>query len=123
MPNITFSSQNLDHFSFEDAFNAARTEIGSPNGIFYWGGKPFNTRTDAELASMDSDEKEAYSNAVISALEGHNPTNSGIPEPAVAESAPEPEVPEISDAELETGVEAESAGSWISSILESIFGE
>lgn len=52
-----------DGDSFEDAFNAARAQVG-PGGVFEWHGNLYNTYTKEEWDSMSDDEKNAFADAV-----------------------------------------------------------
>lgn len=52
-----------DGDSFEDAFNAARAQVG-PGGVFEWHGNLYNTYTKEEWDSMNDDEKNAFADAV-----------------------------------------------------------
>ena len=49
--------------SFEDAFAAAREQVG-PGGIFYWHGAVFSTYTADEWEAMTDDDHERYASQV-----------------------------------------------------------
>ncbi len=52
-----------EQMSFEDAFNAAREELG-PGGIFQWHGHVYSTFTADEWESMSPEEQETYMDIV-----------------------------------------------------------
>ncbi|MBR1400601.1 MAG: hypothetical protein IJ562_03305 [Prevotella sp.] len=52
-----------DELSFESAFNAARSEIGS-GGIFHWRGNLYNTYTEEEWNRMSHQDKNLFAERV-----------------------------------------------------------
>lgn len=57
--NATPEAQNHDEMSFDEAFAAARNEVGA-GGIFRWHGRYYGTYTKDEWQNMSQAEKDDY---------------------------------------------------------------
>lgn len=94
-----------DEMSFNEAFSAARAEVGS-GGVFEWNGKLYNTFKAEEWEAMSSEEKSNFQdrvynngNDVAEVTSKQEPDiEIDTPEP-VAEATPEPEIDD--DIEIE----------------------
>ncbi len=64
---LEVSHTNFDNMSFNDAFAAARAEVG-PGGMFMYHGRPYNTFYAEELASLSDAERTDYQQQVIHAV-------------------------------------------------------
>lgn len=64
---LEVSHTNFDNMSFNDAFAAARAEVG-PGGMFMYHGRPYNTFYAEELASLSDAEKTDYQQQVSHAV-------------------------------------------------------
>ena len=87
-----------DEMSFNEAFSAARAEVG-PGGVFEWNGKLYNTFKAEEWEAMSSEEKSDFQDRVYNngndvaevTSEPEPDIEIDTPEP-VAEATPEPEI-------------------------------
>ena len=62
-------AQNVtDDMSFDEAFAAARAEVGSGN-FFEWRGQYYNTFTEAELDALGPDGRQEWGNQFVAALD------------------------------------------------------
>lgn len=57
--NAPFSECDYDNFSFSDAFNQARADVGR-GGLFEWKGNTYNTYKAEEWDNMTAQEKDNY---------------------------------------------------------------
>ena len=74
--------------SFEDAFEAARSEIGA-GGVFEWGGKIYTTYTPEEWEAMPATERDEFCASLIHTPDEVAAEAEVTPEPA-SEVTPEP---------------------------------
>lgn len=58
-----------DDMTFDEAFNAARAQVG-PGGLFHWHGGVYNTYTEDEWARLSPEEREAFTVQARSAASG-----------------------------------------------------
>ncbi|MBQ6155528.1 MAG: hypothetical protein IJK22_02900 [Bacteroidales bacterium] len=71
--DLPVASCVTDGMTFNEAFAAAREEVG-PGGIFYYHGHAHGTYYESEWNSMTQDEKEEYWSAVQHTHEHHSPS-------------------------------------------------
>ena len=74
-----------DSMSFNDAFGAARGEVG-PGGVFTWRGNIYNTYTAEEWKAMSDDEKDLFANQVKPEISPANIDTNKIAENAQADN-------------------------------------
>ena len=79
-----------DGMNFNEAFAAARAEVG-PGGAFAWHGGVYGTFSteDAEWIEMSAEERQAHSQAILSQVHAH-PYFSSYDEPIIEPSPEEP---------------------------------
>lgn len=68
--SLEVSRTNFDNMSFNDAFAAARAEVG-PGGMFMYHGKPYNTFYAEEYSALTDDDKIDFQQQVNTAM--HDP--------------------------------------------------
>lgn len=60
-----------DSMSFDDAFQAARAQVG-PGGVFEWHGGVYGTYTQDEWNAMSDEEKSAFTETAMSHVQPHD---------------------------------------------------
>ena len=60
-----------DGMSFDDAFQAARAQVG-PGGVFEWHGGVYGTYTQDEWNAMSDEEKSAFTETAMSHVQPHD---------------------------------------------------
>lgn len=67
--NFFACTENLDAYDFNTAFRIAYDQIGGPNGIFWYKGKPFTTLLDTKKEDLINEGfLDSYNEAVQKAL-------------------------------------------------------
>lgn len=69
--SLEVSHTNFDDMSFNQAFAAARREMG-PGGMFMYHGKPYGTFYKEEWDAMSDDDKSDYGHQVNQAINDYN---------------------------------------------------
>lgn len=59
LSNVRMAQSVNDSMSFDEAFAAARSEVG-PNGVFEWNGETYNTYYEEEWNELSDDYKERF---------------------------------------------------------------
>ena len=84
-----------DDMSFNEAFNAAREEVG-PGGVFYWHGGVYGTYSEDEWDDMTDEEKSDFGTLAYAKIpEAVDPDNAIRPQDV--QQAPDTEMPENGD--------------------------
>lgn len=92
VPVVQVAHSVTDDMTFNEAFAAARAEVG-PGGAFVWHGMVYGTyrADDPEWQAMSDEQRAEHSQLVLSQVHGTPytpPTHEADPAPAPAESAP-----------------------------------
>lgn len=91
---ISVATNVNDSMSFNEAFAAARHEVGA-GGVFVWHGREYNTYYSEEWNAMSQEEKDDYLSNVNHTL-SHNPNDHEIPSDdnngeALGDEVPDPD--------------------------------